>query len=118
VARVTGLIALAILALLALGFSSDQASAAVSRPLIKTIKFADGEYPTQVATDSAERLRHSGESGIPAAVYTLVFEMPSPEEVAMKKPRELTLKWADGGDPSLQEGGGSEGHRADDGDAP
>jgi DNA-binding transcriptional ArsR family regulator len=72
----------------------------------------------EIHEEAAERLRHSEETGIPAATHTLVFEMPSPEEVAMKKPRELTLKWADGGDPSLQEGGGSEGRRADDGDAP
>ncbi len=71
----------------------------------------------EIHEESAERLDRSGEEGISAATHTLVFEMPGPEEVAMKKPREITLKWPDGGDPPVQEGGGGKGRRPDEGDA-
>jgi DNA-binding transcriptional ArsR family regulator len=71
----------------------------------------------EIHDESAERMARSGEPGIPAAMHTLVFEMPGSEEVVMKKPREITLEWADGGDPPLQEGGGSKGRRPDEGDA-
>ena len=49
----------AIAALLALTCAmvfAGQASAATSRPLLRTIKFPDGEYATQVATDAAGNL--------------------------------------------------------------
>lgn len=71
----------------------------------------------EIHEESAERMARSGETGIPAAMHTLVFEMPGAEEVVMKKPREFTLKWADVGNSSLQKGGGRKRRRPDEGDA-
>ena len=73
----------------------------------------------EIHEESAERLAESGEEGIPAAMHTLVFEMPHGGEAPIAEPRRQTLEWASGdeGDPPVQEGGGSEGRRPDEGDA-
>src|SRR5215213_6090556 len=51
--RVARFAVLALLCTLVLGAWTDRASAETSRPLLKTIKFPDNEYATQVATDAA-----------------------------------------------------------------
>jgi DNA-binding transcriptional ArsR family regulator len=67
--------------------------------------------------ESVERLGDSVEEGIPAGMHSLVFEMPTSEAVPLEEARSTTLEWADDRDPPVQEGGGSEGRRPDDGDA-
>lgn len=62
--------------------------------------------------ESLERLEESGEEGIPAALHSLLFEMPEPDEPGTTS----SLEWLDGAEASLSNGGRSEGRRVDDGD--
>jgi len=71
----------------------------------------------EIHEESVERISESGEPSIPVAMHTLVFEMPQDSaEEPLEETMKTTLEWRDGGDAPIQEGGGSEGRRSDEGD--
>jgi DNA-binding transcriptional ArsR family regulator len=66
-----------------------------------------------IGKEARERLEESGEEGIPAGMHALMFELPTADHVT----QETALEWIDEEDPPIPSSGGSEGRRADEGDA-
>ena len=59
-----------------------------------------------------ERLEESGEEAIPAALHSLLFEMPESANAETAS----SLEWLDGIEASIPDSGRSEGRRFDDGE--